>query len=99
GDDKPLICLSFFYRIQVFPLEVLNESDFQGIVVAGFPNDGGNPKQAGALCGPPTAFPRDQLEKPIAEHTNDNGVDESRVLYRVGPLIEASFVEALPWLV
>src|SRR5215470_1561975 len=68
-------------------------------MLAGFANNGWNSKQAGALRSPPSAFPGNQLEKPVFQPANDDRLNQSVLPYRVGQFIETDLVEGLPRLV
>ena len=56
-----LITPGFFRRVQVFPLEVFNESQLHDLSVVCFDNDGGHFSKAGLLGGAPTPLAGDDL--------------------------------------
>lgn len=62
---KPLhelfVALRLFQRIQVLPLEVLDEGNFHGLLVGNFPDDDGDFVQPQHPCRTPAAFAGDDL--------------------------------------
>ena len=76
-DNKLVIGLRFFNRVQVFALQIFDEGDLQGRMFVRFADDGGNPDQAGALRGTPAAFAGNQLEESVVERTNDDRLNDA----------------------
>ena len=60
--NQPLIRMSNLNRIQLFPLDVFNESQFEHLRVSlDLDDERGDPGKSGPLHGAQTAFTRDQL--------------------------------------
>src|SRR2546422_10795481 len=76
-NDQALIGLGFLNGVQIFSLQVFDQCDFEGGVLAGFANDRRDARQARTLGSPPASFARNQLEKRIRKGTDDNRLDDA----------------------
>jgi hypothetical protein len=65
-----------FYGIQILSLDVFDEGDFEGFLVGGFPDCGGDAVEARFLRRSPTAFARDNL-KFLSGATDEDGLEDS----------------------
>ena len=59
-----------FHGIQIFPLDVLNQGDFEQALIGNFAHDNGNVADFGQFCGAPSPFSGHQLV--AVAHTPDN---------------------------
>ena len=89
--SKTFQTLSFFNRIEVFTLQVFNQTHGQrGFVADGFDNDG-NFGQTGQLGSAPTAFAGNQFILRQTTFAYDNRLDNALCLNGIGQLLQ-SFV-------
>src|SRR6476469_4556256 len=65
------------HRIQVFPLEILNQCQQERLLITTIANDGGDGLQAGFLRGAPSAFSSDQFVNTVTLTANYNRLKNS----------------------
>src|SRR6185503_18578992 len=90
--DQPTIGLRFLDRVQILALDVLDQRDFERLLVAEFADDGGDFVQPGALRRPPASLAGDNLET-VAMGTDDDRLDDAAGLDRGGELGQRLFLE------
>ncbi len=54
--EQPLIGFRFLHRVEIFAQQVLHERQLEALRVGHFPNDRGDPGEAGQLGGAPPAL-------------------------------------------
>ena len=72
-----LIAQGFFHRVQVLPLQVLNQGQFHGFLVVGLDDHGGDLRQVRHPCGPPAALAGDDLIIAVAALAHGQGLDNA----------------------
>jgi hypothetical protein len=93
--DQPLIGLGFLDRVEVLALDILDQRDFQRLLVAELADDGRNLVQPRPLRRPPTALAGDDLET-VAVGPNDDWLDHAARLDRGGQLRQRLLLEDSP---
>ena len=66
----------FLDRIEVFPLEILDQGEFHYLAVGGFPDHDRGLGESGLLGGAPTAFPGNQF-KSLGAGSDDQRLDDA----------------------
>jgi len=85
--DQLLVALGFLDGVEVLPLEILDQREFERGGVVGFADEDGDLGEAGELGGAPAAFAGNQLER-IAATPDDEGLDDALFPDRVSQLLE-----------
>ncbi len=87
----------FFNRVEVFTLQVFDQSDLECFLVADLPNDGGNGRQPCFARGAPPAFPGNQLitasVSRAAQRPYQQRLDHAALLDGIGQFAELFGVE------
>ena len=92
--DQLLVALRFFERIEVDPLHVLDNREFERFLVVDFADDDRHFVEAGALCRPPAALAGDDLEDVgIFARADKQGLHHTLFADRVGELVELVGIE------
>ena len=84
-------------RVEIGPLHVFDDGDFERLAVAGLDNDDRNLMQARPLRGPPATFAGNDLIsiRRAGDGADDDGLDDAALLDRGGEFVELRIVEAL----
>lgn len=90
-----LVAVGLFNRVQILPLEVLNEAELHHLAVVGLDDDGGDFAQARQLGGPPAALPGDDLVVARREPADGEGLNDPVDADRVGQILKAFLVKPL----
>jgi hypothetical protein len=90
-----LVGRGLFQRVEVGPVDVLEQGVAEHVVVAGVPDDRRDELVAEGLSGTPTAFSHDQFVGAGFEFTNNNGLKEADLLNRGLQLLHRLVVEDL----
>src|SRR5437764_7206462 len=90
--DEALIGLRLLDRIEVLSLDILDQGDFERLLVAEFAHDRRDFVQPRPLRGAPAPLARDDLEA-VAVRADDDRLDDAPRLDRGGKLDEALLLE------
>src|SRR5580693_411962 len=85
-----------FEGVQVGPLHILDDGDFERFAVPRLNDDDRDLMQAGPLGGPPAALASDDLVivRDASDGADDDRLDDPALLDRGGELVELRIVEA-----
>ena len=97
--EQGQVALRFFHRVQVFPLEVLDESQLQDLPIVRFDDDRGDLFPARQFGGPPPPLPGDDLIVTGAQPPDREGLDHAVFLDGGGQIGQRSVIESFPGLV
>ena len=75
--QESLIGMGLVHRVEIFPLNVFNQGEFQRLMFADFTYESRNPGQAGPLGRPPAPFTSDDLEHTVLERTHDQRLNDT----------------------
>ena len=88
--------------VQLCPMDVLEQSVAQQVVIGGLAHDGRDGRQPGLLRRPPAALPHDQLVAPrtggVGDLPDHHGLHQPELPDRVHQLRQGVLVEHLPGL-
>src|SRR5436853_633346 len=87
-DNEPLIGLRLLDCVEVLALDILDQRDFERLLVAEFADDRGNFMEPSALRRAPAPLAGDDLEA-VAVRTDDDRLDQAARLDRGGELEQA----------
>ena len=93
--DQPLISLRLLNCVEVLALDILDQRDFQRLLVAEIADDGGDFVQPRPLGRAPAALAGDDLEA-VAMRTDDDRLDDAARPDRGGELDQRLFLEDPP---
>ena len=96
--DEAAIGPGFFYGIQLFALDVLDERDLEHLPIVYIADDHGNAPQAGSFCRSPPTLPRYDL-KPGTHAPREDGLHNSMLRHGLGEFPELGFVHVLAGLI
>jgi hypothetical protein len=96
--DELLIGGRLLKGVEVLAVEVLDQRLLEGPGVVGHPHKGGDGLQAGPSCRPPPTLSRDELEVPLAELSDQHGLQDADLPDAGGQGGQGLFVEVLPGL-
>ena len=82
-----------FQRVELSPVQVLQQRVAQQVVVLGPPHDGRDHRQAGGLGGSPAPLAHHQLEPVAAQRPDDDRLQQSYLVDRVDQLGHGVLVE------
>ena len=88
-----LVRRRLFQRVELGPVQVLQQRVAQQVVVLGLPHDGRNHRQAGGLGGPPAPLAHHQLEPAVAQRADDHRLQQADLVDRVDQLGHGVLVE------
>ena len=92
--DEALDGAGFFQRVQVLALDVLNEGQGEGVLIADFLDDDGNRLELGERSGTETPFAGDDLVAPVVDRADHQGLQQTMLMDRVRQLLQGGFVHA-----
>ena len=95
--DQRLDPVGFFDRVEVLPLQVLDQAEHQALLSPVLADDGGDPLQARHPGRAPAPLAGDQLI-PLRKTPDEDGLDDPVLADRVGQLTEPLGGELLPHL-
>ena len=95
--DELRVALSFFNRIQVLALQVLDQRQFEHRAVIGFTHDDRHFSQAKQLSGAPAAFACDQLQMAVTL-ADDERLHNALFPDGISQLAQGFGRKILPWL-
>ncbi|MNV72236.1 hypothetical protein D3C71_1653080 [compost metagenome] len=91
--DKLLITQRFFQRIEIGPLNVFNDCDFERGPVIDVAHDNRHFHQTGKLGSTPAAFTRDDLELAVWQRPRDDRLNYPVLTDRTCQILQFAFVE------
>ena len=83
-------------RIELGPVQILQQRVAEQVVVLGLPHDGRNAFQPGLLAGPPPAFTHHQLVAVLAERSDDDRLEQPDLANRLDEFVQRVLVEHHP---
>ena len=92
--DETLDGAGFFQRVQVLALDVLDQGQGQGVLVADFLDDDRHRLELGQRCGAEAPFASDDLVAPIVDRADHQGLQQTMLMDRVRQLLQGGFVHA-----
>ena len=92
--DETLDGTGFFQRVQVLALDVLDQGQGQGVLVADFLDDDRYRLELGQRRGAEAPFAGDDLVAPIVDGTDHQGLQQAMLMDRVRQLLQGGFVHA-----
>ena len=96
--EQLLIRRCLLQRVELHPMDVLEERVSQHGVVSGFPDDGRDRLEAGFLTGAPAAFAHHQLVRSALDGADDDRLHQAELTDRVDEFRQGLFVENSSWL-
>ena len=96
--NQIFIATGFLKRIQIGPLDVLDNGKLERLTIVRLDNNDRNIVQSGPLCGTPAALAGDDLERiDAANHRPDhNGLDDVALADRGRQFLQIAFGKMLP---
>src|SRR5687767_12058763 len=93
--DEPFECARFFERVQIFPLDILDQRHGDGCFISYATNERGNLMQTGQLRSAPAPLSGDDFVAAwllgaggVVERPHDDGLYQTLRLNRVGELLQ-----------
>ena len=96
--NQHLIALGLFHGIQIFALEVLDQTQLHDLAVIRLNDYGGDFVKTGGLGGTPTAFAGDDLVVAGRQLAYGDGLNNAELTNRIGQLRQGLIVELCSWL-
>lgn len=89
--------IGFFDRVEIFTLQVLDQREFEDVLIGRFANDHGRLGQTDLLRGTPAAFAGDQF-KEISAPARDQRLDDPVFFDRSDEFFQVLIAKDGPWL-
>ena len=78
-----MVCGRLLERVELDPVDILQESVSEEILVLRLPDDGRDGLELRPLAGPPASLAHDQLVAALAHLPDDDRLEETELLDRV----------------